>query len=152
MHWLTGEFSVHYQPLVCPKDEEDSGRRSPGSLAQPNTGQCTHPIAFISLAEQNGTIYELGTFVLRSGDQASCRSGTDCWTGTNSALPSTCRRYSSVTSTWLIRSLTVTCNSTDWHPNLLELEITEGVLLQESYQTEQTIQELAARTGYSLFP
>ncbi|WP_370280257.1 EAL domain-containing protein [Pontibacterium sp.] len=149
------EFSVHYQPLMCPKMNKLLGAEALVRWHNPVLGN-VRPDRFISLAEQNGIIHELGAFVMRSAIKQAAE-----W---NRMLDEPIRVAINMSpvqfrDNHLAEQINSYLEQYDLAPDLLELEITEGVLLQESYQTEQTLETLRQQgirfslddfgTGYS---
>lgn len=132
------EISVHYQPLVCPKMNKLLGAEALVRWNNPVLGN-VRPDRFISLAEQNGIIHELGAFVLRSAIKQTAE-----W---NRRLENPIRIAINMSPVQfrdkqLAKQIGDYLSQYGLPPEQLELEITEGVLMQESYQTEQTIETL----------
>jgi EAL domain-containing protein (putative c-di-GMP-specific phosphodiesterase class I) len=119
------EFEVHYQPLVAAK----TGRlRSAEALVRwnhPARGLLL-PGAFISLAEQTGQIVAIGRWVLHQ----ACMDMAQRWRQTGQAVsiavnisPLQFRRPE------FIEDVFAVLEASGLPPELLELEVTEGVLL-----------------------
>lgn len=149
------EISVHYQPLMCPKMNKLLGAEALVRWNNPMLGN-VRPDRFINLAEQNGIIHELGAFVMRSAIKQAAE-----W---NRMLDEPIRVAINMSPVQfrdkhLAKQINSYLDQYGLAPELLELEITEGVLLQESYQTEQTLKTLRRQgirfslddfgTGYS---
>ena len=83
------------------------------------------PGEFIPLAEESGLIVEMGEWILRE----ACREAAS-WPRCRCRSRSTCRRRSSCTATWSA-SCTRSCSRPGLAPGRLELEITEGVLIED---------------------
>lgn len=149
------EISVHYQPLMCPKMNKLLGAEALVRWNNPVLGN-VRPDRFISLAEQNGIIHELGAFVMRSAIKQAAE-----WNQMQDEPIRVAINMSPVQfrDKHLAEQINSYLEQYDLNPDLLELEITEGVLLQESYQTEQTLEILRKQgirfslddfgTGYS---
>jgi len=129
------EMSVHYQPMVCVKTQRVLGAEALIRWRNPILGAVA-PDRFINLAEQNGQILALGNFVLRTAMEQAMNwrksFGADFCIAVN--ISPVQLRDDNLLSR--IAQLLV-------HYNLpgsaLELEITEGVLLQDEHKITKTL-------------
>ncbi|MDI3324187.1 EAL domain-containing protein [Pontibacterium granulatum] len=149
------EISVHYQPLMCPKMHKLLGVEALVRWNNPVLGN-VRPDRFINLAEQNGIIHELGAFVMRSAIKQAAEWNRMLDEPIRVAINMSPVQFRDI---HLAEQINSYLQQYGLAPELLELEITEGVLLQESYQTEQTLETLRKQgvrfslddfgTGYS---
>jgi len=149
------EMSVHYQPMICVKTRRVLGAEALIRWQNPILGAVT-PDRFIHLAEQNGQILALGNFVLRTAMEQAAQwrnsFGDDFCIAVNMS-PVQFRDDNLVSR---IAQLLVYYRLPG---SSLELEITEGVLLQDEKKAAKAIaglQKLGVRislddfgTGYS---
>ncbi|WP_392337600.1 putative bifunctional diguanylate cyclase/phosphodiesterase [Loktanella salsilacus] len=144
------ELEMYYQPLI-----ETHGRAMQGVEAlvrwnRPGFGMVP-PGDFIPLAEETGLIIPLGDWILRT----SCRQATE-WPNLFVAVNLSPTQFKQQDLIGLVKQV---LHDTGLTPNRLELEITEGVLLEQtaySLMTLRGLQELGVRiamddfgTGYS---
>lgn len=144
------ELEMYYQPLI-----ETHGRAMQGVEAlvrwnRPGFGMVP-PGDFIPLAEETGLIIPLGDWILRT----SCRQATE-WPNLFVAVNLSRTQFKQQDLIGLVKQV---LHDTGLTPNRLELEITEGVLLEQtaySLMTLRGLQELGVRiamddfgTGYS---
>mgnify|MGYP000638297002 CR=1 FL=1 len=119
------EFSIHYQPKIHLASSKIMGAEALLRWYNPILGQVP-PDEFISVAEQTGAIINLGQFVLK---QALAQ--TAIWQKNFSpefqiAINLSPRQFRDIQ---LINVIKESLTKTKFLPHLLELEITEGVLL-----------------------
>lgn len=150
-----GELEVHYQPKLAP-----GGRRVVGveALARWTDAElgAVAPAEFIPIAEETGLITELGAFVLR-------RSCLDRMQWTERGLPaapvSVNLSVQQFRAGGVVELVERTLAETGLDPRLLELEITESMLLRDEKLVVAALVALRARgvqvavddfgTGYS---
>jgi len=137
-----GELRVHYQRIV------EAGGRISGHEAlvrwqHPERG-LVMPADFIQLAEETGLILRIGEWVLRE----ACRWGTFIGTerGLQVAVNLSPRQF---TDPNLPAVVARALKDTGLPPNLLELEITESLAMQQTDATLATLQKLK-RLGVSI--
>ena len=149
------EMSVHYQPMICVKTRQILGAEALIRWHNPILGAVA-PDRFIHLAEQNGQILALGNFVLRTAMEQAAHwrksFGDDFCMAVNMS-PVQFRDDNLVSRIAQLLSYYRLPGSS------LELEITEGVLLQDEQKAAKAIaglQKLGVRislddfgTGYS---
>jgi EAL domain-containing protein (putative c-di-GMP-specific phosphodiesterase class I) len=129
------EFKLQFQPQFA------SGRWCPSRFEAlirwyPRDGQPVEPKKFIPIAEQNGLIVPIGTWVLHEACRqcAAWQNGklTGAGVAVNvSASQFACRDFVDI----VVRTL----EATRLAPHLLELELTERVLLQDVKESVQTL-------------
>jgi len=148
------EFHLVYQPQV---DAVTGVTRSVEALIRwthPTLGQIS-PLAFIPIAEENGTIERIGRWVLHT----ACADAA-AWNAMGFRL-SVAVNLSPVQfrDPGLLQAVVDVLEHTGLAPDLLELEVTEGALMEHSTMTIDTLHALNARgvrialddfgTGYS---
>ncbi|HUL87961.1 MAG TPA: EAL domain-containing protein [Pseudolabrys sp.] len=130
----TEQFELHYQPLVVLESNEVNGFEALLRWNHPTRGLVS-PADFIPIAEETGLIVPLGEWVLK----AACNEAVD-WpdhikVAVNlSPAQLSCRN--------LVNMVTSALNETGMPPHKLQLEITETVLLQNTFTTLATLHEL----------
>lgn len=130
-----GGLEVHYQPIWGLAPHRIVGAEALVRWHHPEYGMVP-PAEFIPLAESEGMIGELGAWVLRVACARAAR-----WPGLCLAVnlsPEQVRRSG------LVELVTTVLAETGLAPNRLELEITEGLLLQDTAATLATIRRLRA--------
>ncbi len=130
-----GNLEVHYQPIVATETQRIIGAEALARWWHPEYGFIP-PSEFIPLAEHIGLIGELGAWVLRT----ACARAM-FWKGLRVAVnlsPEQVRRPG------LVDLVTKVLAETGLPASQLELEITEGSLLQESTVTLVTLDRLRA--------
>ena len=130
----TEQFELHYQPLVTLKTNEVNGFEALLRWNHPTRGLVS-PADFIPIAEETGLIVPLGEWVLK----AACNEAVD-WpehikVAVNlSPAQLNCRN--------LVSMVTSALDESGMPPQRLQLEITETVLLQNTFTTLATLHEL----------
>ena len=131
---LRGELSLRYQPVF-----EVVGRRLVGHEAllrwqHPDRGAIS-PAVFVPLAEQSGLIVPIGLWVLR----AACAAAAAMPGGSRIAVNLSPVQVRALD---LPRIVAEVLRETGLAPERLELELTEGVLIEESSATLATLRAL----------
>lgn len=132
------ELSLNYQPLFCLKDHKVIGAEALLRWNSPTLGNVP-PDQFISLAEHNGQIVEIGNFVLHTAIAQAAK-----W---YVIQPGDFRIAVNI-SPLQFRNTSFAEHISDllclYHlpASALELEITEGILLQDEHIAQHTIKEL----------
>lgn len=149
------EMSLHYQPLICTQTRKILGAEALLRWHNSVLGNVA-PDRFISLAERTGHIVEIGNFVLRTAIKQAARWHKQLSAPFRIAINISPIQFRDQQLAAQIQQLLTIYQLP---PESLELEITEGVLLQDAYQAEltiSTIQKLGVRislddfgTGYS---
>ncbi|WP_292505707.1 EAL domain-containing protein [Methylobacterium sp.] len=145
------EFRLHYQPQLNLENNRLTGCEALLRWQHPQRG-IVSPLDFIPLAEEIGLIVPIGEWVMRQ----ACRDAVS-WPGTYSVAVNV--SPAQFKSERLVEMVMSALSTSGLPANRLEVEITEGVLLQENAKTLQTLhrlRELGVRvsmddfgTGYS---
>ena len=128
-----GALMVHFQPMVALDTHRVVGAEALARWTHHEYGPVP-PAEFIPLAEAAGLIGELGAWVLRTACRHAAR-----WPGTCLAVNLSPEQ---VRKPGLIELVTDILADTGLAPNRLELEITEGLLLQDTAATLAKLTEL----------
>ena len=130
------QFEVYYQPLVNVKSRQVSGFEALIRWHHPVRGMVS-PADFIPLAEQSGLIVQIGAWVLHQATRDAV-----AWPGElKVAVNLSPVQFKDI---GLIETITDALRSAGLPANRLELEITEGVLLNDNEPTLQTLFKLRA--------
>ena len=131
-----GEFRLHYQPLVNIQNNEITAFEALLRWNHPIRG-LVPPAEFIPIAEETGLIIPLGEWVLRGACQETANWPTNIKVAVNlSPAQLNSRNFTEV----VVNALAASGVSA----NRLQLEITETVLLQNTFNTLATLQKLRA--------
>jgi len=131
-----GEFGLHYQPLVNIENNEITAFEALLRWNHPVRG-LVPPAEFIPIAEETGLIIPLGEWVLRGACQETANWPTNIKVAVNlSPAQLNSRNFTDV----VVNALAASGVSA----NRLQLEITETVLLQNTFNTLATLQKLRA--------
>ncbi|RII19673.1 Phytochrome-like protein cph2 [Streptomyces sp. YIM 130001] len=152
-----GEFALEYQPLV---GLDDCGVRGVEALVRwhhPQFGTLA-PNRFIALAEEDGSIVELGLWVLRT----ACAQARAWQLEHPESAPVFVSVNVAVRQVWdsdLVADVAATLRETGLEPGLLQLELTESAVMGSAgrpLETLQALSEMGVRiaiddfgTGYS---
>ena len=149
------EFELHYQPQVDIGSGQVIGAEALIRWRHPDIGMVS-PAEFIPVAEESGLIAAIGDWVMHE----ACRQNR-AWQNAGLlplrvAVNLSARQFRQV---HLLREVEVVLNVTGLDPKYLELEITEGAVMQhaaESIKTLHAIKEMGLHiavddfgTGYS---
>jgi len=145
------EFQLHYQPQLQLESERLIGCEALIRWRHPDRGLVS-PLDFIPLAEEIGLIVPIGEWVIRQ----ACRDAMTWPAHMSVAVNVSPAQFK---SDRLVETIISALASSGLPAQRLEVEITEGVLLQENAKTLQTLhrlRELGVRvsmddfgTGYS---
>ena len=129
-----GDLTVHYQPQFDPRTLAVTGFEALARWRHPERGFIS-PALFIPVAEECGLVTEIGTQVL---EQACSLAAS---------LPQPCRVAVNLSpiqfrDAGLTKLVVETLARTRLPANLLELEVTEGVLIHDESQALQILAEL----------
>ncbi|MBI3546054.1 MAG: EAL domain-containing protein [Gammaproteobacteria bacterium] len=133
------EFSLDYQPIVDCASGQVIGMEA---LLRWRHGQrgLIPPAQFIFLAEETGLIVAIGDWVLRTAC-AQCRN----WQlqglpALSLAVNVSARQFQQYDLTQSIQKI---LHETGWSPSLLELEITESVIMQQADTAVRSLRQLS---------
>jgi EAL domain-containing protein (putative c-di-GMP-specific phosphodiesterase class I) len=152
-----GELRLHYQPLIDLASDRIVGFEALVRWQHPRRG-LVPPLSFIPLAEETGLIVPLGRWVL----ETACRQAKkwrDARAGGQPLLMSVNLSARQFGQPDLVEHVVAILAETGLDPTLLELEITESVVMDQSdvgTRTLHRLRELGVRlvlddfgTGYS---
>lgn len=149
------ELTLHYQPLFCLKNSKVIGAEALLRWHSPTLGNVP-PDQFINLAESNGQIIEIGNFVLHTAISQAAKWHAMQLENFRIAINISPVQFRNLNFAEHIEELLSLYNLP---ASALELEITEGILLQDEHCAQHTIkvlQNLGVRislddfgTGYS---
>ncbi|HEY8577954.1 MAG TPA: EAL domain-containing protein [Devosia sp.] len=124
-----------YQPIFCTSDGSLAGAEALVRWTHPTRGRMS-PETFIGLAEERGLIDQLGIWVMRSACAFAAETSLP-WIAVNvSPLQFRSERFGD--------SIRAVLRQTRLSPRRLQIEITEGLLLQNSPRVQATLRELRA--------
>jgi len=151
------EFELHYQPIVCLKDNKLSGFEALIRWNHPEKGRIS-PAEFIPVAEETGSIVEIGMWTLRQ----ACTQLKEWQEKNNSDLSLTVSVNLSVkqfAQADLIEQIDLILQETGLEGQNLKLEITESAIVDNNELAIGILEQLKARgiqlliddfgTGYS---
>ncbi|CAN5247952.1 hypothetical protein BH20ACT9_BH20ACT9_21080 [soil metagenome] len=147
---LRGELDVRYQPVVVLADGRISAAEALVRWRHPARG-LLGPDAFVSLAEEGGLITDVFDFVLRD----ACAWGLR-WQGPGGGGPSVNVNLSAVQlrEAELVNHVSRVLEETGLPPQLLTLEVTESVLIDDPHAAAEmlaTLKQLGVRTAIDDF-
>lgn len=129
-----GEIFMHYQPVVCAKTNCVKGLEALIRWKHPERGMIS-PALFIPIAEEANMIEELGEWALRRACEDAAKWPGKLRVAVNvSPIQFANTQFPSIVKAALIAS--------KLPPNRLELEITEGVFLSDSAETDTMFKAL----------
>jgi diguanylate cyclase (GGDEF)-like protein len=148
---LLDQFEVHYQPQICMKNRQLIGLEALLRWRHPALGMVP-PIDFIPIAEEIGLIKTIGEWVLRT----ACQQAALLANGTVVAVNASPIQLNDPS---FVDTVNRALASAGLPANRLEIEITEGILLEHTRTVLKTLHDLNARgvrlaiddfgTGYS---
>jgi diguanylate cyclase (GGDEF)-like protein len=132
------EFVVHYQPLVDLESGRPSGVEALVRWQHPKRG-LVGPMEFIGLAEENGTIIPIGTWVL----ETACRQVVTWQAAGYPVIPLAVNLSSrQVYHRDLLDTVKRVLGETGLAPSNLEIEVTESCIMQDVKTAEQVLGSL----------
>ena len=149
------EFVLHYQPKINLETGAITGSEALVRWMHPDRG-LVPPLQFIPIAEDSGLIVPIGQWVLRE----ACTQAQK-WMDSGLPLMSMAVNVSSVEfrSPEFLASMRTILHETGWDPRLLQIELTESLLMKNSEASASVLQALKAMgvqlalddfgTGYS---
>jgi len=149
------EFVLHYQPKINLETGAITGCEALVRWMHPDRG-LVPPLQFIPIAEDSGLIVPIGQWVLRE----ACTQAQK-WMDSGLPLLSMAVNVSSMEfrSPEFLASVRTILHETGWDPRLLQIELTESLLMKNSEASASVLQALKAMgvqlalddfgTGYS---
>ncbi|TLQ45720.1 putative bifunctional diguanylate cyclase/phosphodiesterase [Streptomyces marianii] len=136
-----GEFTLEYQPLVCMADGAVRGVEALVRWRHPQFGTLA-PNRFIGIAEEDGSIVQLGRWILRT----ACRQARR-WELEHPAEPPLFVSVNvAVRQLWdsdLVTDVAGVLEETGLAPHLLQLELTESAVMGSAGRPLQVLQALS---------
>lgn len=136
-----GEFTLEYQPLVCMADGAVRGVEALVRWRHPQFGTLA-PNRFIGIAEEDGSIVQLGRWILRT----ACRQAR-AWELEHPADPPLFVSVNvAVRQLWdsdLVADVAGILEETGLAPHLLQLELTESAVMGSAGRPLQVLQALS---------
>ena len=129
-----GEFELHYQPLVNLETNEISAFEALLRWNHPTKGQIS-PANFIPIAEETGLIVSIGEWVLRM----ACKETANWPDHIKVAVNLSPAQLKSKNLVSTVMTILADCGLS---PNRLQLEITETMLMQNTFATLNTLHQL----------
>lgn len=149
------EFRLHYQAKRNLSTGEVTGMEALLRWQHPELGLIA-PMQFIPLAEETGLIIPIGHWVLRTACQQNVAWQKQGYPSLTMAVNLSARQFLDDN---LVDDIKRALDDTGMDPHLLELEITESMVMQDLQRTIQVLEELKAMgirvaiddfgTGYS---
>lgn len=136
-----GEFTLEYQPLVGMADEVVRGVEALVRWKHPRFGLLA-PSRFVPIAEEDGTIVQLGRWVLRT----ACRQARRWQTEHPDEPPLFISVNVAVRQLWdsdLVADVAEILAETGLEPGLLQLELTESAVMGSSGRPLRVLQALS---------
>lgn len=132
------EFELHYQPQVDIKNGQISGAEVLLRWRSPELGLVA-PGNFIHLAEETGLIVPIGEWVLRTACAQAMAWQNQGLRPMRFAINLSARQFREGN---LVQIVTGVLAKTGLPPNMLELELTESIIMEKPEQTIATLKEL----------
>ncbi len=126
-------LELHYQPVVSADGQRILGVEALVRWRHPVRGLIP-PLEFISLAEERGLIVPLSNWVLRR----ACEDGKR-WDGIKVAVNVSAAQFK---QPHFVRDLVANVHAAGFDPARLELELTEGMIVEDEEKAESAIYEL----------
>ena len=131
-------FALYYQPKVDLKTNRVFGVEA--LLRMPNaSGQLNSPAEFIPLAEETGLIIPIGQWVLKTACRDAIRLQKEIGAPISMAVNISPRQFMNGDLVGTVRQV---LRETQIEPSLLDLEITESVLMDERVGVTNSLHEL----------
>ena len=139
-----GELSLHYQPKLDVRTRQVSGVEALLRWNSPELGSVS-PATFIPLAEETGLIVPIGAWVLREACKQAKRWQDSGLPGTRVAVNLSARQFR---DPMLGQAIGTAFAESGLDPRLLELEITESMVMQEPEKAAALLQDLKSMGLY----
>jgi diguanylate cyclase (GGDEF)-like protein/PAS domain S-box-containing protein len=124
------EFVLHYQPKFDLKTGSLSGLEALLRWQHPDRG-LVQPADFIPIAEENGLIVPIGEWVLREATREARHLTDNCHAPVRVSVNVSSIQFARPD---FVEVVARAAQEAGIHPNLLELELTEGLLMQDFSQ------------------
>ena len=134
-----GEFTLHYQPQFDAQSGQICGVEALIRWLHPVRGLVA-PGEFIAAAEQSGLIIAIGGWVL----QTACVDAARWQQAGHPVRVAVNLSPAQFKDAYLVQRVTDALESTSLAPTLLELELTEGVVMQDTAATQKSLLALRA--------
>jgi predicted signal transduction protein with EAL and GGDEF domain len=135
-----GEFFLHYQPRVSLENGAITGVEALARWRHPKLG-VVPPSEFIALAEETGTIREIGRWVLEAACAQAAAWEREGLPPVQMAVNVSARQFAQDN---LIAQVSAALESSGLAPQRLELEITESVVAQNIERAAQVLVRIRA--------
>ena len=142
---LRGEFAIHYQPQFDVRTSMVSGMEALLRWTNPELGVVS-PDEFIPVAEETGMIIEIGEWVLRNACAQAKVWREEGLPAVRMAVNVSGHQFAMREFPQLVASI---LKETGIEPAMLELEITESVVMKDEEWAEKALRELK-QLGISL--
>nr|WP_298142601.1 EAL domain-containing protein [uncultured Pseudomonas sp.] len=133
-----GELEVYYQPKLCLKSGRLLGLEALLRWHHPEKGMI-RPDQFISVAEETGLIIPIGKWVVRQACRMSQKLSKSGLGNLQVAINLSPKQFSDID---LVGSIAAILHEEQLDPGLLELELTEGLLLEATDDTRHQLSRL----------
>lgn len=130
-----GDFYLEYQPRFDTRQRTIRSVEALVRWAHPERGRI-NPVDFISIAEQNGLIVPLGEWILRTACNTAAR-----WDSIGVSVNVSPIQFR---DSELVNKVKSCLEESGLPGHMLELEITEGVLLEDADRANEVLQQLKA--------
>ncbi|HZX25555.1 MAG TPA: EAL domain-containing protein [Telluria sp.] len=133
-----GELALHYQPRVDLENGRVTGVEALARWLHPDLGLVA-PARFIPVAEETGLIEDIGNWVLREACLQNCRWRALGLPDMHVAVNVSARQFARAD---FARGVLAVLEETGLPPHLLELEITESLMMHDVGRAVQTLAAL----------
>lgn len=132
------QFELHYQPQIDLKTKEIKGAEALIRWRHPEFGMVP-PSKFIPIAEETGLIHEIGTWVINT----ACRDNIE-WLNKKLGQIKVSVNISALQfqKNDLVSQVKEALEKSSIKPEFLELELTESIIIKESIELIDTLQQL----------
>jgi len=131
---INGEFELHYQPLVNLQSNDITGFEALLRWNHPTRGRIP-PAEFIPIAEETGLIIQLGDWVLRRACEETASWPQELKIAVNLSP-------AQLKSRNLVQAVVGALAASSMPATRLQLEITESLLMQNTFATLATLHKL----------
>ena len=132
------EFELFYQPKIRLTDQKIVGVECLLRWQHPERGLLL-PGGFIDVAEDTGTIVDMGNWVIRTACDAAKKLASECGAPIDTALNISPRQFRDPN---LVATIRRALRETGLDPQHLEVEITETMLMHDVEAASETVRQL----------